>query len=794
VPHDIRYAFRILRHNPAFALVAILTLALGIGVNTAVFSVVNAVLLRPLSYPHADQIVSYTDGVSRSKAEHFKAGISGADFSDWRAQAKSFAAMAGYFYTDGTLATSRDAGQVRTATIAGDFWTITGARPTLGRLFAPQDPPGQIVISHRFFERRFGSDPHIVGQAVTLDGRPITVTAVLPPDFEFLFPQDRPDLSSSDIDAYLPAPLLDRATGQRMRLSVTAKLKPGVSIGRALTELKVIETRILKQYPDRWFAGIARMGLEPLQERLVGNVRRALLILQFAGVFVLLISCANIANLLLARAAARRKEIAIRAAIGAGAARIMRQFLAEGVVLALLGGAAGLLLARWAIAILVRFGSQAVPRLAGTSIDTRVLAFTLVVSLATGIIFGFPPAISLWRARIQDALKQGTSSLGSGGLQARTLLVAAELALAIVLLIGAGLMVKSFWRMYAAPPGFSPQNTLLMTVTLSGPQYADKSREVSYVREVVRRIESTPGVQAAGIANRNFYLLQTPDTSVVHAVDRFQDNLVSAGYFSAIGMRLVKGRWITDSDPADATVINESMARAVFKDRDPLGQRIDKLGRPVMVVGVAANLRYAKLDAEPGPELYRSYLPNLGSARVTVTVAVRMPGDPLGIAPGTRKLISAIDPTQPVYDVATLEQALSESIAPRRFNLFLLGTFASAALLMALVGIYGVIAYSVTQRTREIGIRMALGAQRHEVVRMVVRQGMGIALTGIVTGLAAALALTRLMSSLLYDVSPNDPPTFAIVAITLAATALLASWGPALKAALVDPLVALRSE
>ena len=333
-----------------------------------------------------------------------------------------------------------------------------------------------------------------------------------------------------------------------------------------------------------------------------------------------------------------------------------------------------------------------------------------------------------------------------------------------------------------------------MKVSLSGPQYEDKARQISYLRELVRRIESVPGVQSAGIADTDLYLIQSKDKTRPPVVEQFQESLVSLGYFGAIGMQLVKGRWLKDSDPADATIINETMARRVFGDADPIGQRIDRLGRQVSIVGVVANLKYSKLDAEPGPEIYRAYAQNLGPGRPTMTVAVRVSGDPLNVAPASRKLISGIDPTQPVYNVESLQQVLSNSIAPRRFNLFLLGTFAAAAFLMAVVGIYGIVAYSVTQRTREIGIRMALGAQRSEVVRMVVRQGMGIAILGIVMGLVAALGLTQLMASLLYDVKPNDLSIFAVVAVTLAGTAALASWGPAFKAALVDPLIALRHE
>jgi putative ABC transport system permease protein len=785
---DVRFGLRMLRRNPGFGMVVILTLALGIGVNAAVFSVVNAVLLRPLPYPDAERVVAYSEGIDTSKAASFKPGISGADFFEWRAQAKSFEGMAAYQYNDATLASATDAGQVRVASIAGDFWAIAGARASLGRLFEPAEAAGAVVLTHTYFERRFGGDPRVVGKAMTLDGLPVTITGVLSPNFRFLFPKARMDIASGDIEAFVPAPRLERSGGQKMRVSVVAKLKPHVTIDGALTELRLIEARILRAYPDRWFAGIPRMGLWPLQERLVGNVRRALWILQVAGMFVLLIACANIANLLLARGATRRKEIAIRAAIGAGGARVMRQFLAEGMVLALFGGAAGLLVARGAIAMMARFGAQAVPRLAETAIDGRVLAFTAAVSLATGILFGFGPAISL--TGLQGALKDG--ALGSAGLRIRRVLVAAELALAIVLLTGAGLMVKSFWRMYASPPGFAPENTLVMKVSLSGPEYSGKPRQLAYVEELARRIESTPGVQAAGVAKTSLYLLQS-NSATPAPVDQFLESLVSAGYFSAIGMRLVKGRWITGADPPDDVLINETMARRVFGSDDPIGHRI-RIGRAATVVGVVANLKYSKLDAEPGPEIYRSFPQNLGPGRVTVTVAIRMPGDPLGIASAARKLVSGIDPAQPVHDIETLQQALSGSIAPRRFNLFLLGTFAAAAMLMALVGIYGVIAYSVTQRTREIGIRMALGSPRGAVVRMVAGQGMGIALSGIGVGLAAAFGLTRWMAALLYDVKPDDPSTFAVVAVALAATALLASLGPALRAARVDPLIALRCE
>lgn len=791
---DLRYGLRALARNPAFSAIVVLTLALGIGVTTAVFSVVNTVMIRPLPYPNAERLVAYVEGPSESKA--VKPGVAGADFAEWRANAKSFDGMAGYFYSDGILGSGSEAGQVRLASVAGDFWSITGAKPAFGSLFAPDTPPGSIVVSHQLFERRFAGDSTIVGRSMTLNGRSVTVTGVLAPDFEFLFPQDRPDVELGGIDAYVsPGPMV-RSPSQRMTVFVAARLKPLVTIGSALTELQTVEARILQTYPDRWFTGVDRMRLVPLQERLVGSVRRALIILQVAGMFVLLIACVNVANLLLARASVRQREIAIRSAIGAGGARVIRQFLIEGMILALLGGAAGLVLAKFAVSIMASLGSETVPRLAETRIDPRVLAFTLAISVVSGLIFSLGPAISLCRTNLQDALKEraGEASSGWGGLRTRRALVAFELALAIVLLTGAGLMIKSFWRMYASPPGFSPERTLLLKVSLTGSEYADKSRQVSYLNELVRRAASVPGVEAAGISKTDLLLVQSKDNTRPPIVDSFRENLVSPGYFRAIGMRLVKGRWITEADAPDASVINETMAQHAFGAADPIGQSIERLGRKIRVVGVAANLKYSKLDADPGPEIFRSYQQNLGPGRVTMTLTLRVAGDPLRIAPAARSIISNIDPTQPIYSIETLQKALSRSIAPRRFNLYLLGTFAAASLLLAVVGIYGVIAYFVAQRTREIGIRMALGAQRGEVVRLVVRQGMAIALLGIAAGVVAALGLTRFMASLLYGVRPNDTPTFALVALVLAITALLASWGPALKAAVVDPLIALRHE
>ncbi len=792
---DIRFALRMVRRNAVFAMIAVLTLAIGIGVNTAVFSVVNAVLLRSLPYPDADRLVVSSVGVTSAAASHFKPGIEAADFAEWRNHATSFEKFAGYTYADQTIAARNASDQVRVISVAGDFWPLVGANPAFGHLFEPWNSQEEVVLSHSAFEHVFKGDRGIVGGVITIDGKPMKVAGILPANFRLLFPQDWwSGLAPAEAGAFIAAPPPLRS--KRSRLFVVGRLKEGISISRALAELRGIEGTILKTYPDVWFPGLSRMALVPLQNQLLGANRQGLLILQFAGLLVLLIACTNIANLLLARGAARSHEIGIRTAIGAGAFRIVRQFLAEGIVLASLGGAAGLLFAKGIVNLLVHFGPRSLPRLSETSIDTRVAAFALVLCLGSGVLFGFGPAIALWKTNVQNALKEGprTSSTGGGGMQIRRLLVATEIALAVVLLTAASLMVKSFWRMYSNPPGFEPDNTLVLKVALSGPPYADNVNKIKYLRELLDRLGSIPGIKAFGLANAQDYIIQSRDPAHPALVDQFRDSLVSPGYFQVLGMRLIKGRWFTATDPSDATIINESMARRVFGDRNPLGERINGLGRSVLVTGVVANLKYAKLDADPGPEIFRAYAPNLGDGNANMTLVVRLASDPLGLAPALRNSIGSIDPTQPIYDIETLSEALAASIAVRRFELFLLAVFATTALIMALIGVYGVVAYSVAQRTKEIGIRVALGAQRAQVVQMIVTEGMAIGGWGIAIGIVAAYGFTHLMANLIYGVAPHDPFVFWGVAVTLALVVATASSGPALRAALVDPLTALRHE
>jgi putative ABC transport system permease protein len=641
------------------------------------------------------------------------------------------------------------------------------------------------------------------------DGAHVTIAGILRKDFRFeLVPPPRRDADATDatdVDAYVPleAAPQDTARSRGRTVSVVAKLKPNVTSEQARQELEIIRARIAQDSP------LDKMPLQvvPLRERLVGQVRLALWVLLGAVTFVLLIACATVANLLLARASVRRKEIAIRASLGAGRSRVLRQFLTESLVLALLGGAIGLIAVRWCLTILVHVVPRAVPRLADVDVDGQVVGFAVLTSVATVVIFGLVPALSIWKTDVQDAMREGTrtASAGAGSLRIRTLLVAAELAIAVVLLIGGGLMVKSFWRMSAHPPGFHPESILIMKVPLSGPQYSEAQPRHAYADELLRRVQPIPGVQAAGVMPH--YPIHTgldvkgrqwqPQAGIPIPTAL---NATSAGYARSMGLRVVRGRWLAESEPTAVVVVNESLARREFGDQDPVGMQLSvqaiapnpKVPFYVPVVGVVSDVKHSKLDTPAEPEVYVPYVHvPIGSG---IALVVRTAGDPLAIVPTIRRVMADLDPAQPAYDVQTLEDALAESVAPRRFNAFLLNAFALTALVLAVIGIYGVIAYSVAQRTREIGLRMALGAQRRDVVGTVVRQGMQLALAGIIVGLAAGAGLSRLMVSLLYDVEPVDPQIFGFVAALLAVAALVACSAPAARAACVDPLDALRHE
>jgi putative ABC transport system permease protein len=793
---DLHYAWRGLRRNPGFAAAAILTLAVGIGMNTAVFSVVNAVVLRPLPYPEAGRLVWVASRVERFHLE----AVAGPDFLDWKEQARSFDRLASYSYGGMTLGSGADADQIGVASVSPDFLAITGARPGAGRLFEAGDSHA-LLLTHKLFTRKFGGDPSAVGRTVMLDRVPYTIAGVLSESFRFAPPTDA---DSHDIEALRPSDVTaqNQARGGRMSiLNVVGRLKPGVSAGQAYAELDTIQRNIWRD--DRsGFYNFMKLVVAPLQDRVVGNSRRVLLVLLAAVGCVLLIACVNIAGLLLARSAVRQREIAVRAAIGAGRGRMIAQVMTEGMVLALAGGGVGLLLARFALAALVRIGTQAVPRLGEATIDPRVLGFTLLAACGTGILFGLGPALSLTATELAEVLKESSRTLPGGlaPLRAGRFLMAGEVALAVVLLTGAGLLLRSFWRLNERPAGFTPERTVSMRVALGRAAAAE---------EVLTRVSAVPGVDACGLSNsrmRGFVEaegIRFPANQAPQAAF----HTVSAGYFGAIGMRLVEGRWLADSESAPAVMVNESFVRVVFGGANPIGRRI-RTGSGGMnvnqggaatpretmaaIVGVVADLRYTKLDEEPGAEVYIPY--RQANALREVDVVLRASRSPLTVAAAARRTVAAIDPSRPVYDVQTLEQALADSIAPRRFNLLLLGIFAGAALLLAVVGVYGVMSYSVTQRTREVGVRMALGAGRRTVVRMIVWQGLAVSGAGMAVGVAAALGLTRLIRGMLYEVEPADPWTFAGVCAVLALAVWAACWLPARRAAGVDPMVALRCE
>ena len=783
---DIRYGFRWLRKNPGLALIMVLTLGQGIGINTAVWSVVNSVLLRPLDYPHPERLVWLADYEPFFKRD----AIFLPDYFDWRAHASSYTAMAAYGYNQAALVTPKEASHITGVAIGGDFWEITGANPALGRLFRPEEQDA-VVLSWELFQRQFGGDPNIVGSSVLLDGHPVTITGVLGRGFRFQFPAWWTPVRAQAAEAFVPFPpniAQASRTGQ-----VVALLKPGVTTQQALAELEVLERHIFEQNrgpnPRRLST---KLRVEPLQEKLVGTVRPALLVLLAAGAFVFLIATVNIANLLLARSTGREREIAIRAAVGAGRMRVIRQLFVESTIPALAGGAVGLLFAHWGIQVLVGLLPNALPRLAETGIDGSVLAFTLALSLGAGILSGTGPALSAWRTNLYDALKDGArTSSGASRARIRRVLVAGELALAMVLLTGAGLMVKSFVRMNARPPGFAPERILLVKIRLSGAQYDKKPAQESYLRELLQRLESSPGVQDVGVSVWFGFsgAIPFPSDTPPNQNHVIRINAASEKYAPAVGIRLIKGRWLKDTDPAGTAVLNESMAREAFGSVAPLGRQLS-IPERVTVVGIVADLKYSQLDADPPAEVYIPYAQS--SFLKSVDVVVRTDGDSAAFAPAVRKIIAGIDPTQPVYSMRTLEQELSGSIAPRRFNLFLLGTFAGSALFLAVIGIYGVSGYLVSERTREIGVRVALGAQPSQVVRMVIRDGMATASAGILAGVAAAWGLTRLMASLLYDVKPNDLATFGMVTLVLMLAGLLACWVPARMAASIDPVIALR--
>jgi putative ABC transport system permease protein len=791
--------------KPGFTVVAVLALALGIGANTAIFSVIYTVLLSPLPYPNADRLVWIWETNPASDIKTEPASLP--NFNDWKTQSRSFEGMAAFAKSALTLTSEREPERIRACIVSANFLSVLGVEPIMGRNFlAEENEPGKnrvVILSHSLWQRRFGANPGILNQAITLNGNPYTVVGVLPPTFKI-------PSTENPAATELFAPLtIDLQQAQRRAdyLGVIARLKPGVGHAQAQAELTTIAARLEQQYPDSNAGWTAR--LLPLHERLTGDVRSALWLLMGTVGFLLLIACANVANLLLARSTARQQEIAIRRALGADRSRLIRQFLTESVLLSLLGGILGSMVAMWGVEILVALSPGNIPRLDEVRLNLMVLAFTLGVSVMTGIIFGIFPALHATNPSLTESLKEGgrSSTGGIRGNRLRSSLVISEIAIALVLLVGAGLMIKSFVRLQEVDPGFRPERILTADMSLPRAKYKEPAQVIAFYDQFMKRISSQPGVESVaaittlplsgGGAIASFEVEGRPEPPPNQVVDA-EYRVVTPAYFTTMGIPLIRGEGFTERHTRDAPsvmIINETMARRYFPGEEPIGKRIN-LGNPQSdpwrtIIGVVKDVHDEGLDTDPYPQMYSPLAQFPANA---MTLVARTGGDPLALAPNIRGELAAIDRDQPLTNLRTMEQVMSQSISRQRFNMTLIAIFSVVGLILATVGIYGVMSYSVTQRTHEIGIRMALGAQARDVLKLVVGQGMLLALVGVGAGLVIAFGLTRVMSSLLFGVSATDPLTFGAVALLLAAVAALACFIPARRAMKVDPMVALRYE
>ena len=804
--HDIRYGVRMLMKHKGFSAVAIIALGLGIGANTAIFSLVNGVLLRPLPFPNSDRII-YFEGKNPA-AGITESNISFLDFTDWSQQTDLFASTAAYW--TGTANFGADGAEperVPRAGVTTGFFSVLGVQPVLGRTFVAEDDKGWpqtvAIISHGLWKRRFGSDPGIVGKQVQMSSFPLTIIGVMPSGFEY----------PEQTQVWVPTAVNLRDEPRDNRVwSAIARLNTGVDLKRVQTRLSAINAQLDKQFHETnkgWDVLIST-----LHERLVREVKPSLLALLGAVGFVLLIACANVANLLLARSAARQKEMAIRAAMGASRTRVLRQMLTESILLSAIGGAAGLVLSIWLTNVLMSMLPEGAPRLEQIGIDYRVLTFALGVSALTGILFGIVPALQASKLDVTSALKEGgRSGEGNRRTNARSLLLIGEVALSLVLLIGAGLLIKSFLRLQEVRPGFNSHNVLIANLALQGPKYKDDQQCVEFFRQLIERLEAVPGVQAAGSSvnlplnpsgyaiGRGFIPEGRPLT-----VDENRDAMfstITGDYFRALQIPLLSGRTFERRDNADGpkvVIINETTAKRHFgSPTAAIGKRLsiwsafrghrrdEKFMREI--VGVVGDTKTGSLTGDGGMQIY---VPHAQDSQWNfMGLVIRTAGDPAAFATTLRREVQALDKDQPIYNVRTMDDVVMNSLGTRRVSMQLFAVFAIAALLLAAIGIYGVMAYTVTQRTQEIGIRMALGAQRSDVLGLVVRQGMTLAAIGVVAGLAGAFSLTRVMASLLFNVRPDDPTTYLAISFLLIVVAFLACYLPARRAAKLDPMIAL---
>ena len=802
---DISYGVRGLWKRPGFTVVAVLTLALGIGANTAIFSVVNAVLLRPLQFRDPDQLVMiWEDAAFIGFPRNTPAP---ANYVDWKNQTQSFADVAATHELTFNLTGDGEPERVAAYGVTANFFPLFGVAPALGRGFTPEDDrPGAhkvVVLSQGLWQARYAGDSQIINRDIQLDGEKYTVVGIMPAGFQFF---------ESDVRLWVPLALdaEDLASRGNHYLKVVARLKPGVTLNQAQADVAAVTTRIAKDHPDDMFDGKLGSLVTPLREELTGDVRGSLFVLLVAVAFVLLIACANVAGLLLARAVSRRREIALRVALGASRRRVIRQLLTESLLLSAAAGILGSILAYFSFAFLQKLIPEQMTLLTSLNLDLRILLFTLALSLATGVIFGLVPALQSAKVDLNNALKQSTRVTSTGWL--RSALIVFEVALSIVLLVGAGLLIQTLFQLFNQYAVLQPQQVLTMRTVLPLTKYKELPQRNGFYQQVLGRIEHLPGVTAAGYTTSlpllwkggttDFFPEGTKDPLPGMAYDA-NHRQVSANYLQAMNIPLRQGRYFTDHDNENSmpvAIVNETMARQYWPGQNALGRRF-RLGDATentpwrQVVGIVADIRQMGLDEPVKAEMYFPYQQtkeyNFYAPR---DLAIRTSGDTSNVVSSVRQIIREVDPDQPISKVATMSEVLGVEAAPRRMGMIMLAAFAGLALLLASLGIYGVLAYFVNQHTNEIGVRMALGATQQNILGLVLKKGMGLTLLGTGIGLAVSFALTRLMSSLLFGVKPSDPLTFVAVPVLLAAVALVACLIPARKAMKVDPMIALRYE
>ena len=803
---DLRFGVRQLLRKPGFALIAVLSLALGIGANTAIFSLVDAVLLRPLPFSDPDRLVMVWEDAA--KVGFPRNTPAPANYVDWKTKNKVFEDMAAITYGSYALTDEGEPEKVESQNVTANFFPLLGVKPILGRTFTEEeDKPGAnrvALVSYSLWQRRFGGDPSLVGKEILLDGRKHNVLGVMPPGFQFL---------AKEVGLWTPAAFSPEELANRggHYLTVVARLKPGVSVTQAHTDIAAVTQGINRANPSSWTGFELGSVVISLRQQLAGDVRPALIVLLVAVGFVLLIACANIANLLLARGAARYREIAVRTALGAGRRRIVRQLLTESVLLAVAGGAAGLVFAWLSFSFLKQIIPASMALNAGVRIDAKVFGFTMLLSLLTGIVFGLVPAFQAAKVDLNEALKQsgGRTGTGVGHRRLRSVLVVTEIALALVLLVGAGLLIQTFLKLRALDIGVNPENVLTLRTSLPRSKYSELPKRTAFYEQVLERVRAVPGVVAAGYATAvpltwkggtNGFTVEGREQGPGQDANSRQ---ATTGYMETMGVKLRQGRYFDEHDDAQAqpvAVINETMARQYWPGESAVGKRF-KLGGTnstklwMTVVGIIGDIKEMGLEAAPKAEMFFPYqqLPET-LWNMPRDLTVRTSGDPLSVTAAVRQAIWAVDPAQPISNVRTMEEILSEEVAQRRIGMTLLVAFAGLALLLASLGIYGVLSYSVTQRTQEIGIRMALGAGRNDVLRQVMGGGLRLAGAGVAIGLIVSFALTRLMTGLLFGVSASDPRTLIGVTVLLIAVALLACYIPARRATKIDPMIALRYE